>query len=70
VDVEQGRDEYLSQRQAARRYGLSPDTIRRRIKDGQLPVYARPMNDKVRLLKTTDLERLMKLRPAVSEKAA
>ena len=64
-------EELIGQREAARKYGLSPATIRRRIRDGRLPVYVRPIDDQRKLVRARDLEALMQPRPlSGTEKAA
>jgi len=63
--------ELIGQREAARKYGLSPATIRRRIKDGRLPVFVRDIDDQRKLVRSRDLEALMRPHPLNStEKAA
>ncbi len=55
-------EELIGQREAARKYGLSPATIRRRIKDGRLPVFVRDIDDQRKLVRSRDLEALMRPR--------
>ncbi len=63
--------DFIGQREASRKYGVSPGTIRRRIKDGRLSVFVRDIDDQRKLVRARDLEALMQPRPLNgTEKAA
>jgi len=61
--------ELIGHRTAARRYGVSVPTIRRRVQRGQLQMFINPMDDRMKLIRVRDLEALMRLRPAATQKA-
>ena len=62
--------EWLTLENAAAYVGLSTDTIRRRIREGQLPAYrsGRSRNSRV-LVKRADLENMLKPIPTVGRLA-
>ena len=43
---------------AARRFGVSEPTFRRRVREGGLPVFADPRDRRRRLLRVADVDRL------------
>jgi len=43
---------------AQRRFGMSLDTLRRRVARGELTLYRAPLDDRMKLLKISDLEQL------------
>lgn len=49
--------------EAARRLGITPATLRKRIRRGELEVFRDPLNDRVRLIRVEDLEALRALQP-------
>jgi excisionase family DNA binding protein len=57
-------EELIGHREASRRYGISVPTIARRVREGQLEVFVRPIDRRRRLIRVTDLERLMEPHPA------
>jgi excisionase family DNA binding protein len=56
--------------EAARRLGVSPPTLRKRIRRGELEVFEDPLNDRKRLIRVTDLEPLRQPRPVRREELA
>lgn len=62
--MDHGGGEFISQREAARRYRVSPGTLRDRIRRGELVTYTSPLNHKAHLLRVSDLEALRQIRPA------
>lgn len=56
-------DDYLPLNEAARRLGISEFTMRRRIAEGELPVWTDPLDRRRRLLRRRDLDRYAKPRP-------
>jgi hypothetical protein len=56
-------DDLISQREASRRYGMTPYTIGRRVRRGELQTYLNPMDDRVKLVRASDVEALMEPRP-------
>jgi hypothetical protein len=56
--------EYLTQRQAMLRYGISPRTLARRRHDGRLPAFVHPLHDRIVLYRQADLEALTRIHPA------
>ena len=56
--------------EAARQLNVSPPTLRKRIRRGELEVFIDPLNDRKRLVRVTDLEPLRHPRPARQEQAA
>ncbi len=63
-------EELLGHREASRRYGVSVPTIARRVREGQLEMFVRPIDPRKKLIRATDIERLMQPRPAQREQAA
>jgi helix-turn-helix, Psq domain len=58
------RDEgFLSQRQAALRYGINPRTLTRRRHDGRLPAFIDPLHDRMVLYRQADVEALTQIHP-------
>ena len=58
-----GTEDLLGHREAARRYGISVPTIRRRVQEGQLQTFVRPIHPQKKLIRVADLEALMQPRP-------
>ena len=48
----------VSSREAAKRLGVSPVTLRRRVNRGELATYVDPLDDRRKLLRVQDLEAL------------
>jgi hypothetical protein len=59
-------DEYLTFSGASKHSGLNRATIRRRVEEGVLPVYLSPADRRRRLVKVSDLDRLMEPVPVQS----
>jgi len=57
-------EELLGHREASRRYGVSVPTIARRVAEGQLETFIRPIDPRKKLIRATDIDRLMQPRPA------
>jgi len=53
--------------EAARRLNVSPPTLRKRIRRGELEVFTDPLNDRKRLVRVRDLEPLRHPRPVRRE---
>jgi hypothetical protein len=64
VAMELEREEFINQRQAYKRFGISPMTLRSRMRAGQLPTYENPLDSRVRLFRVGDIEELSRPRPA------
>jgi hypothetical protein len=64
VAMNQQHEEYLSQRQAAVRFGVSALTLRRKVRDGRLATYVDPLRDNRVLFRARDLEAMQEPRPA------
>ena len=60
-------DEPVTCGEAALRLGISPPTLRKRIRRGELEVFEDPLNDRKRLIRVTDLEPLRQPRPVRRE---
>jgi hypothetical protein len=58
-------DDLISQREAGRRYGIGLDTLRRRVRRGDLRTYIHPMDDRVKLVRASDVEAMRIPRPSV-----
>jgi hypothetical protein len=56
--------------EATRRLGVSPATLRKRIRRGDLEVFVDPLNDRTKLVRVTDLEPLRRPRPVDREQPA
>jgi hypothetical protein len=67
MPVHEPDPQYVTQRQAYRRYGLAPLTLRRRVEDGRLQTFVDPRDDRVLLYRTADLEALQQPRPRTPE---
>ncbi len=63
-------EELLGHREASRRYGVSVPTIRRRVQEGQLETFVRPIDPRKKLIRAADIEALMQPRPAQRSEAA
>jgi hypothetical protein len=68
VDARAG--EFIGHREAARRYGVSVPTIRRRVQRGQLETFVLPLDDRKKLIRVRDLEALMRPQPVRSREVA
>ncbi len=55
--------EYIAVDEAARRRGLAPRTLRRRIAAGELPLYRDGVDRRRRLVRLSDLDELIRPRP-------
>lgn len=64
------KNELVTSGEAARRLGVSPPTLRKRIQRGELEIYIDPLNDRKRLVRVTDLEPLRHPRLAHREQLA
>ncbi len=51
--------------EAARRLGVSPPTLRKRIRRGEVATFRDPMNDRIKLVRVDDLEAMRVPRPIV-----
>jgi excisionase family DNA binding protein len=51
--------EFLTMQEATRLFGIGRMTLWRRVRDGALPVYRSERDRRVRLVKRTDVERLL-----------
>jgi excisionase family DNA binding protein len=58
------KPDYLTLTEAARRLGTSRWSLYRRVDEGALTVYQSPANRRVKLVKRTDVERLLTPVPA------
>jgi hypothetical protein len=56
--------------EATRRLGVSPPTLQKRIRRGDLEVFVDPLNDRTKLVRVTDLEPLRRPRPVDREQPA
>jgi hypothetical protein len=54
---------YLTMAQAQEALGISKATLQRRVRAGLLPTYRHPLDTRVRLVKSDDVERLRQLVP-------
>ena len=63
MDREHGAGEYIGSAEAARRCGVSEWTLRQRVRRGDVAVYRDPLDDRRRLLRVADLERLAAPKP-------
>jgi hypothetical protein len=63
-------EELIGHREAARRYGVSVPTIRRRVQRGQLETFILPLDDRKKLIRARDLEELMRPQPVRPAEAA
>jgi hypothetical protein len=52
-------EEYITMTEASRRSGMSPPAITRRVRSGELPTYRDARDTRVRLVKVSDLDRLL-----------
>ena len=68
--MQQGAEEFITQRAAAQRYRIAPITIRRQVRKGLLPMFVNPIDKRVTLHRVADLEQMMKLRPAAPQETA
>jgi hypothetical protein len=59
------RGEYLSMHETTAKLGVSPSTLSRLARRGELLVYQRPVDRRERLIHVADLERLGRLQPLV-----
>ncbi len=62
-------DGLVTSGEAARRLGVTPPTLRKRIRRGDIEVFIDPLNDRKRLVRVSDLEPLRHPRPANREQA-
>lgn len=59
-------DQLVTCGEAARRLGVSPPTLRKRIRRGDVATFRDPMNDRIKLLRVEDLEAMRIPRPIVA----
>jgi len=59
--------ELVSTREAAKRLGVCPQTLRLAIRRENVPVWTHPLNTSVRLIRTADLEALRSPRQMTSK---
>lgn len=52
--------------EAAKRYGVTPHTLRRRVLRGQLQTFVDPLDERRRLIRVRDLEEMRIPRPVVA----
>jgi hypothetical protein len=57
-------DDLIPMTEAARRYGTSLERLRRSIARGDLTPYVKPLDDRTKLLRVSELEALRQPRPA------
>jgi len=60
-------DQLVTCKEAALRLGVTPPTLRKRVRRGELEVFRSPLDDRLRLIRVTDLEPLRHPRPARQE---
>jgi len=63
-------EEFVGSNQAARILGVAPLTLRQRVRKGEVPVFEDPLDARRRLIRTSDLEPLRRIRPARQEQLA
>ncbi len=65
-------EEWLSQREASKRFRIAPMTLRRRVRRGEIATYENPLDQRSMLFRLSDLEKLARprLAPHRSETAA
>jgi len=56
-------DTFVTMSEASRRVGSSRNSIRRRVNRGEIPVFADPLDDRRRLVRVADVDRLREPRP-------
>lgn len=64
---ERMQEDCLTLTEASRRLGISRWTLYRRIDDGSLPVFQSEVNRKVRLVRRSDVERMLTATPVPPE---
>jgi hypothetical protein len=52
-------DDFISGREVAKRYGIALLTLRRRVERGDLRAFKHPLDDRMRLYRVADIERLL-----------
>jgi hypothetical protein len=70
MTLTRGGEEFISQRQAYKRFGVSPVTLRDRVRKGQLQAFINPLDERTRLIRVKDIETMLQLRPAGTGEAA
>jgi hypothetical protein len=61
--VERGNEEFIGQREASRRFGMSMFVLRQCIRRGALAVYSDPLDRRKKLVHVSDVENLRHPRP-------
>lgn len=56
--------------EAVRRTGVTPATLRSRVRRGEIQVFRDPLDDRVRLVRVSDLEAMRNPRPVGSRPAS
>jgi hypothetical protein len=64
------QQEFIGSKEAARRLGVAPLTLRQRIRRGEVPIFEDPLDARRRLVRMADLEALKQIRPARREEVA
>lgn len=59
-------DQLVTYREAAQRLGVSPPTLRKRIRRGEVETFRDPMNDRIKLVRVEDVEAMQVPRPIVA----
>lgn len=59
-------DGLVTTAEAVRRTGVTPATLRTRVRRGDIAVYRDPLDDRLRLLRVEDLDALLSPRPVGS----
>ena len=62
-------DGFVTLGEAARRTGLSPFSVRRRVQNGTLAAYRHPLDRRRYLVKESDLDRLLRVEPVTPRRA-
>lgn len=59
-------DQLVTYGEAAQRLGVSPPTLRKRIRRGEVETFRDPMNDRIKLVRVEDVEAMQVPRPIVA----
>jgi hypothetical protein len=65
-----GNGEFIGVREASRRLGVHPRTLRRRVLSGDLQTFTNPLDARTKLIRARDLEELMRPQPVQPAEAA
>ena len=69
-EVEMDSEDLVGCREAAKRLGVSPVTLRRRVNRGELATYIDPLDDRRKLVRIQDLDALRQPRSTQERKEA